>query len=1162
MRGNNAASHCSANSDNSANSGVPFRTREDPSFATVSSDLFGFIRISCCSCALILVACGPDVETEPALFESLAAERTGITFENRLPENTRFNILNNLYYYNGGGVAAGDINGDGLPDLYFTSNRESDRLYLNKGNFRFEDVTESAGVGGPPGWTTGVTMADVNGDGHLDIYVCGVNYRSMDGRNILYINDGDGTFTERTNEYGLEHEGYSTQALFFDYDNDGDLDMYLLNYSVHGERGPVAGPQRTPRHPRAGDRLFRNDGPPGRFTDVSERAGIYGGVEGYGLGVVASDVNVDGCIDLFVANDFQENDFLYLNDCDGTFTESIAKSMGHTSRFSMGVDAADFNNDGRPDLMVLDMLPDSQAIRNTSATAESFELFNAKVKAGYHPQYSRNTLQLNRGQGMFSEIGYLAGVEATDWSWSALFADFDNDGLKDLFVTNGIYRRPNDLDYLAYVGQPGVQRTISDTITRANLSLIERMPRVPLSNYLFRNEGGLTFTNVAEAWGVGQAGFSNGAAYADLDGDGALDLVVNNVNAQASVYRNRARSVRGNHFLTIRLRGRRGNTSGIGAKVLVKQGGTRQMLEQMPTRGFQSSVNPVLHFGIGADTRIDTLLVVWPDGLFELRSNVAIDTTIVLSQDRASGRFAYSGDAFDVVWPRYAHLFEDVTTRSGLGFRHRESDFFDYHREPLMPLLLSREGPALAVADVNGDSLDDVYIGGAKWQPAALFVQQEGGRFQESRAGDPRADSLHEDVDAAFFDADHDGDQDLFVVSGGNEFWGQADALRPRLYLNDGRGGFLRSTDALPPIFENGGSVAAGDYDGDGDVDLFMGGRVVAREYGRAPRSYLLANDGRGHFRDVTEQAAPRLSQVGMVSSAAWADLDGDRAPELIVVGEWMPIRVFSRRDRLLEDRTESFGLARSSGWWNSVSPTDLDGDGDLDLVIGNLGLNSYIKATPDQPARLYVHDFGEMGERNLEQILTTYRHGVSYPIAGRDEITASIPSTRSRFPTYKSFGASRIEDILPASQLRNATMLEATTFATSVAINDGSGRLQLRPLPSLAQLAPVYASVERDFDGDGHVDILLGGNFSGVTPVRGRYDASYGLLLRGDGHGGFTPVDMHRSGVVITGEVRDLELVRSRGRAGVVVARNNDSVLLLQSQVPTSVPSGNPSSP
>ena len=1096
-------------------------------------------RIIAGPCA-VLIACSPERAEEHPLFESLPAERTGIAFENRLPEDSSFNILNNLYYYNGGGVAAGDVNSDGLVDLYFTSNREQDRLYLNRGDFRFEDVTERAGLGAEPGWTTGVTMADVNGDGHLDIYVSGVTYRSMHGRNVLYINDGDGTFTERTKDYGLAHEGYSTQALFFDYDNDGDLDMYLLNYSVHGERGPSSGPQRAPRHPRAGDRLFRNDS--SRFSDVSDRAGIYGGVEGYGLGVVASDFDMDGCIDLFVANDFQENDFLYLNNCDGTFTESIAKAMGHTSRFSMGVDAADFNNDLRPDLMVLDMLPERDEILKTAATSEPFELFDARVKAGYHPQYSRNTLQLNRGDTSFSDIGYLAGVSATDWSWSALFADFDNDGLKDLFVTNGIYRRPNDLDYLTYVGQPGVQRSLSDTISSADLALLERMPQVPLPNYLFRNEGDLTFTNVAEPWGLGEAGFSNGAAYVDLDNDGALDLVVNNVNERASIYRNRARDGGGNHFLVVQLRGATGNTSGIGAKVVVQHGAKRQLVEQMPTRGFQSSVDHRLHFGLGADARADTVTVIWPDGRAEIRANVGADSVVVFAYAGASAGSQAAVFRADSL----PSLFRDVTSASGLAFQHRETDFFDYRREPLMPHLLSREGPAMAVADVDGDGREDIFIGGAKWQPAALYLQTSAGSFRRTVSSALRADSLAEDVDAAFFDADGDGDPDLYVVSAGNEFWGNAEALRDRLYLNDGRGSFARARGALPDVFENGGCVAPADYDSDGDIDLFVGGRVTARQYGVMPRSHLLENDGRGNFRDM----GGALARLGMVSDAVWADLDGDRSLELVVVGEWMPIRIFGRRQggaAVFEERTESFGFAGTEGWWNSVTASDLDGDGDTDLVIGNLGLNSYIKAAPNEPARLSVHDFGQTG--TLKQILTTYRNGVSLPLAGRDDITASIPATRAQFPTYASYAGKRLAEIVPAAELRAATVFEAKTFATSVAINNGDGTLDVRPLPAEAQFAPVYASLASDFDGDGSVDLLLGGNFSGVTPVRGHYDASYGLLLRGDGAGAFTPMDMARSGVRITGEVRDLDLVQVRGRSAVAVARNDDAMLLLELQ-------------
>ena len=604
------------------------------------------------SCLIACSACRQRSEP-PTLFESLSSKQTGVTFENRLPEDTAFNILNYLYFYNGGGVAAGDVNGDGLPDLYFTANRGSNRLYLNKGNYTFEDVTERAGVRGGGGWTTGVTMADVNGDGRLDLYVSGVSYLTMRGRNVLYMNNGDGTFADRTRELGLEHVGYSTQALFFDYDGDGDLDMYLLNHSTHTERTIGRRPDRTERNARAGDKLFRNDG--GRFTDVSEQAHIFGGLEGFGLGVAASDFNLDGCPDLYIANDFQENDFLYVNNCDGTFTESIATATGHTSRFSMGVDAADVNNDGRPDVIVMDMLPQREAILKTSANAESFNVYNLKIQAGYHPQYARNTLQLNRGAGKFSEIGYLAGVFATDWSWAPLLADLDNDGLKDLFITNGIYRRPNDLDYINYVGNEANQASLSRGVTRDNLSLLQKMPQIPLAKYAFRNNGNLTFTNMAAAWGVAQPGFSNGAAYADLNNSGALDLVVNNVNAPASIYRNRAREVNGSHYLTIRLRGDGANTDGIGAKVIARHGATTQMLEQMPTRGFQSSVDLRLHLGLGASAHIDTFTVIWPDHRFQTLINVSVDRVLTVEQKEASGKYAYSRT------PIAPPLFDDVT---------------------------------------------------------------------------------------------------------------------------------------------------------------------------------------------------------------------------------------------------------------------------------------------------------------------------------------------------------------------------------------------------------------------------------------------------------------------------------------------------------------------
>jgi len=1118
------------------------------------------------------------------MFEMLSPKSTGVAFVNQLPENPDFNILNYLYYYNGGGVAAGDIDGDGLPDLYFSSNIGSNHLYRNKGNYQFEDITDRAGVAAPEGWKTGVTMADVNGDGYLDIYVSAVSYLGEKSYNILFLNNGNGTFTDRTREYGLEFAGYSTQAVFFDYDCDGDLDMYLLNSSTHMERR--MGEPKTESSPNAAsaDRLYRNDG--GRFVGVSAAAGIHDsdhGVEGFGLGAVATDVNLDGCPDLYIANDFQENDFLYINNCDGTFTESITRATGHTSRFSMGVDAADVNNDGRPDVFVADMLPEREDVLKTSASSEDYNLFNLRLRAGYHPQYERNTLQLNRGDvslrrtgpegpvatmgqvPTFSDIGYLAGVYATDWSWAPLFADLDNDGWKDLFITSGIYRRPNDLDYIAYVGSEAVQASLAKGITRENLPLVKRMPQVPAANHAFRNNGDLTFTNMAEAWGLAEPGFSNGAAYVDLNNSGALDLVVNRINAPAAIYRNHARTLNANGYLTVELRGARGNTSGIGARVTLEQQGTTQVLEQNLTRGFQSSVDPRLHFGVGPAKQVDSLIVVWPDRRTQVMTGVATNRMVTVWQDSARTRRLATGDwrlgtagkreTGDVrrvksavnqspVAGRQSPGFTDITTPLGADVRHRENEFLDYSRELFMPHRLSTEGPALAVGDVDGDGLDDLFVGGGKWQPGTLLVQQKGATFRTVAEPDIAADSLAEDVDAAFFDADGDGDLDLYVVSAGNEFTGQEAALLDRLYLNDGHGTFRKAPAALPALFDNGSCVVPGDFDGDGDVDLFVGSRVVAGKYGVTPRSHLLRNDGKGQFAEVTDEIAPGLGEAGMVTSAAWVARPGTKALDLVVVGEWMPVRVFRQENGRFVDRTAEAGLAKTEGWWNSVTSADLNGDGRADLVLGNLGLNSYLKASPNEPARLYVADFAHNGR--LQQILTFYKHGVSYPVTGRDDLVRAIPPLRSKFPTYASFGASRVEDMFTAAELSQATVREARVFASSVALAQADGTYKLQPLPAEAQFSPVFASLARDFDGDGHPDLLLAGNLYGVQPVLGRYDASSGTLLRGLGDGRFTSAD--RSDLGIEGEVRDMKLVRLAGGGFVIaVARNNATLLILR---------------
>ena len=1078
----------------------------------------------------------------PSRFDLLDASRTGITFSNTLPEDTTFNILNYLYYYNGGGVAVGDINNDGLPDLYFTSNRGANRLYLNKGDYRFEDITERARVADSVGWKTGVTMADVNGDGYVDIYVSGVSYLGMHGRNVLYINNGNGTFTDRTKEYGLDFEGYSTQALFFDYDNDGDLDMYLLNHSVHAEHGTANAASRTDRNPRAGDRLYRNDG--GHFVDVSAAAGTYGGALGFGLGVVASDFDGDGCMDLYVANDFQEDDFLYHNNCNGTFTEIGGTAMRHTSRSSMGVDAADVNNDGQPDLITADMLPYRTDILRTSATIESFGLYMRKLDAGYHPQFARNTLQLNRGAGRFSDIGFFAGVAATDWSWAPLLADFDNDGRKDLFITSGVYRRPNDLDYLAYVASPTIQASLAKGVTRANLTLVHRMPQVALPNHLYRNNGNLTFTDAAGSWGLGQLGFSNGAAYVDLNNSGAFDLVVNRINAPAAIYRNRTAELGGGHYLRVVLKGSGGNTQGIGAKVVIWQRGRSQLLEQMPTRGFQSSVDPRLHFGLGDTTRVDSLLVTWPDRRVQRLTNVAADQTLTLSQQNASPRA--DSPPVKTVPP----VFTEVTNQIGITWRHRENEPYDFDHEPLLPPLLSTEGPALAVADVNGDGLDDIYVGGGKWQPGQLFLQQRDGTFRASEQPAFKTDSLVEDVDAVFFDANGDGHPDLYVVSGGNEFTGTNDALQDRLYLNDGHGNFHRDATALPRMAESGSCVVAADFDGDGHIDLFVGRRAVAHAYGVSPRSYLLKNDGAGHFRDVTSELAPGLVNAGMVTSAAWVDYDHDGHPDLVVAGEWMPVRVFRSEGGRFVERTADAGFGTSNGWWNSVTVSDVNHDGRPDLILGNLGLNAYLTASRAEPARLLVGDFAH--NSSVQQLLTAYKNGASTLVAGRDEIVRAVPSFAGKDQSYTSFGTARLEDMFPRADLDRAKVLEAYGFASVVATNNGNGTFTINALPTEAQFSPVRAALADDFDGSGRTDLLLAGNDFGVPPLFGRYDASYGVLLRNDGTGKFTTVGLAESGLVLSGQVRHIRVVRqAAGGRLIVVARNDDTLQVFRLPAP-----------
>ena len=1081
---------------------------------------------------LLLAACSrAPSEPEPPLFTLLSPDSTGVTFVNEIIENEGFNVLEYEYFYNGAGVAVGDVNNDGLPDLYFSANMRPDELYLNKGNFTFENISEQAGLLSEISWTTGVTMADVNDDGWLDIYVCKSGRVSTDRRrNALYVNNGDLTFTERAAEYDLDDPSYSNHASFFDYDRDGDLDMFLLNHPIRRFAHFLVDFMRAQRDSLAGDKLFRNDG--GRFVDVSEEAGIIGNPIGFGLSAVVSDVNRDGWPDLYVANDYIEDDYLYINTGSGTFTESIRTYLTHTSYSSMGTDIADINNDALPDIITLDMLAEDHRRQKLLKGPEDFAFYQNMRRNGFHEQYMRNVLHVNQGNGTFAEIGQLAGVSNTDWSWAALLADYDNDGFKDLLITNGYLRDYTNLDFLRYVLPAASQEAEARGGAASSLALVQQMTSTPLKNYLYRNETGLTFTNRTDAWGLGQATLSNGAAYADLDDDGDLDLVINNVNQDAFIYRNNAEKSSENHYLTIRLEGPSGNRFGIGTRVeLTGADGSQFYQEMIPGRGYLSSVEPALFFGVGTLDQVD-LLAIWPDGSRQTVVDVAVDQTLILKYEDARV-IPLEPEAVP------PSLFSHLPDKQGLNFRHRENDFADFDREPLLPQMLSRLGPALAQGDLNQDGLEDVFAGGAKGQPAALFLQQADGSFAEATLDAFVAHQDYEDVDALFVDVDGDRDLDLYVVSGGNTEEGESSTYQDRLYLNGGFGRLTYAPEALPQIHSSGSTVAAHDYDGDGDLDLFVGGRVLSGRYPYPPRSFLLENNG-GHFVDVTAQASEALVSPGMVTDALWQDLDGDDSAELVLAGEWMPLRIFKYdEDGTFFEITDRAGLAKTNGWWNTLLARDLDGDGDVDLIAGNRGLNTQIKATGTEPASIDAADFDRNGA--VDAVMSSYIQGCSHPVPWRDELLGQAPSLARTFPTYASYADATMDDILTPDQRAEALHLDAYEAATSLFENLGDGTFRIRPLPLAAQVAPVNAVLSEDFDGDGILDVLLAGNNFGVRAQWGRDASGQGVLLLGKGDLTFESAPASQSGFYAPGDVREMILVRTQVGLLVVVSQNND---------------------
>ncbi len=1072
---------------------------------------------------LAVVACEPSPR-----FEVIPPEHSQITFSNHVTPQINFSILDYPYFYNGGGVAVADFDQDGLPDLYFTANQGPNRLYRNLGDFRFEDLTVHSATGGPSeDWATGASVVDINADGLPDLYVCYLGGElGQNGRNRLFVNQGNWQFREEAEAYGLAIQGMTTQAVFFDYDRDGDLDCYLLKHSVRPAEVVRDTALRRVRDPFGGDQLLRNDN--GKFVPVSDEAGISGSRLGYGLQVLVSDWNNDGWPDLYICNDFQEDDYFYLNNQDGTFTESWEAYLGHTSRFSMGSDFADLNQDGYPDLFTLDMKPYREDIRKTAEAPERFDSYQYKLSFGYRHQYPHNALHLSQGGKGYAEVAYMAGVDATDWSWSALFCDLDHDGQEDLFVTNGIARRPNDMDYIKFLSEPLVKRELSELPSEAHLRFIEKMPSVPLVNPLLRrNDTGYGFTNMASAWGMDVPGFSNGAAYADLDLDGDLDLIVNHWGAPAGIYRNQVARASTSHSLQLDLRQSGQNPFGIGAKVMVFVEGEQMTRDVMPIRGFLSSQPTRVHVSWPDPTHaVDSVHVRWPDGLWTRWTR--LDRARIQRLDRDSG------ELFQPQQMPHAPLLEATALPADWDYRHQEDDFVDFNREPLMPHMHSREGPAVAMADLNGDGIEDFFLGGAVGQAGTLYVSEGENLWRKWQPPAFLADSMAEDVDAYFADFEGDGVLELVVLSGGNVFEPGDPRYVDRLYVQTASG-WERST-KLPNQAENSSCVAVGDMDGDGHLDFFVGGRGVPGSYGLSPKSFLWKNDGRGNFIDVAESYG--IDSIGMITGAQWLDWDGDGQPELVTVGEWEPIRVWKRVGKHFQDISPPI-LNKSNGWWNTLRSLDLDGDGDEDLVAGNLGWNSDLRAKPDAPCFLYVKDFD--GNGSTDPIICRTINGRHYPWASRDELLGQLAFLRRKYPSYASFANETIENVLGEELLRSALRKEVFTAASVWLENQGGGKWVLHELSELAQIAPIYDAVTLDLDRDGKLDLIVGGNFFGVGPNRGRYDASRGTVLLGKGGGTWLPMSAGQSGLDVRGEIRRIFVGIVNGRKRLWFFRSDD---------------------
>jgi len=1094
--------------------------------------LFGLLIFS--------ASCTPK---EDVLFTLLTSTQTNIEFENKVESTIDFNILNYLYFYDGGGVAVGDINNNGLPDIFFVGNDVENKLYLNKGDFKFEDITETAGVAGEAGaWSKGVTMADVNGNGYLDIYVSRVNFLTKEGANQLFINNGDLTFTEKAKEYGLDFKGYSTQAAFFDYNKSGRLDLFLLNHSFHSEKTLDQGvANRQIDDPKAGDRLFRNDG--NRFTEVSYEAGIYTSPLGYGLGVAISDINKNGWPDIYVGNDFLEDDYLYINQGDGTFVEALYSSFGHTSGSSMGNDIADITNNGHVDVISLDMMPEDHEIYMRSGGPSVQYIYDRKLELGFGHKNARNTLQINRGKNpkgtsVFSEVAFLSGVAKTDWSWASLFMDLNNNGWKDLLITNGMVRRPNDMDYISWSRRSG---ELSDY--EFFKQALDVMPELKIPNYVFQNYGDLKFSNMTNDWGFDQPSFSSGAAYADLNNNGRLDLIISNLNMPPFIYKNNTPlDDKTANYLKIRLIGDTQNTTGIGSKVILYKNDELFYQEQMPTRGFQSSVDHVIHFGLGEINKLDSLLVIWPDDRYEIIIDIDANQLLELKQLNAFDSFEYKKldrECTDV-------LLTDVSDKFEINFQHRENSFNDYTNEPLIPYKLSTQGPAMAVGDVNGNGLDDVFIGGASGQLSSLFIQQYDGSFIEVHQEIFEKDKMSEDVDAVFFDATGDGFLDLYVVSGGGQFTGNDPKLKDRLYINMGKGQFVKSDNRLPNLFVNGSIVRPIDYNNNGHIDLFVGGRSIPFQYGLSPLSVLLKNDGSGFFQNITNEVAPDLINAGMTTDAQWVFISNKEFPDLVVTAEWMPIQYFQNNEGNLVNITDQVGLGGTNGLWQSLLIEDITGDGNMDIFAGNFGLNSRIHATKESPFRLYINDFNNNGL--VSAVMAQQVNGEYYPFDQLDELVVEHRELVGRLESYEDFSTRTMENLFGEEKISSSIIRELTDLKTSLFVNNGDGTFSKGRLPIKVQFSPVMVMYALDNTESKGIDLVIGGNIFDVRPsVGGRQDASYGLYLQWKELGEFKPIEIQCSGIYLAGEARKIEKISTVNGEKIIIAQNDLGLLVFK---------------